>query len=88
MAVYLSVLVAVPPRGQRADQARRALQGLGVTVCPHTIGQRAAWGDSGALGLSVVEYEPRGRAASELRRVAVWVVKHLGQPGLLGGDHG
>ena len=37
-----------PARGQRADQARRAIQGLGLRVCPHTLGHRTAWGDASA----------------------------------------
>ena len=84
----VAVLVAVPPRGPRADQARRVLQSLGLTVCPHTIGHRAAWGDANALGLTVVEYDPSGRAAAELRRVAGWLAKRLDQPGLLEGNAG
>ena len=81
--VAVAVLVAVPPRGQRADQARRGLMALGLRVCPHTLGHRAAWGDAGALGLSVVEHEPNGRAAGELRRVAAWLRGVLDQPHLL-----
>ena len=54
-----------------------------MTVCPHTIGYRAAWGDAFAAGQSVVEYEPRGRAASEFRSVAGWVLARLHQPSLL-----
>ena len=67
------VLVAVPPRGQRADQAHRAIQGLGLRVCPHTLGHRTAWGDASALGLTVGEYQPAGCAAAELRRVVEWI---------------
>ena len=73
----VAVLVAVPPRGARADQARTALEGLGLRVCPHTVGHRAAWGDASAVGLTVTEYQPRGRAAAELRRVADWLVEVL-----------
>ncbi len=79
----VAILVAVPPRGQRADQARRAIHGLGLRVCPHTIGHRAAWGDAGALGLAVTEYQPQGRAAAELRRIAEWLRKLVDQPRLL-----
>ena len=68
-----AVLVGVPPRGQRADQARRAVQGFGLRVCPHTLGYRTAWGDASALGVTVGEYEPDGRAAAELRRVVEWL---------------
>lgn len=79
----VAVLVGVPPRGRRADQARRAIQGLGLRVCPHTIGHRAAWGDANALGLAVTEYQPQGRAATELRRVVGWLRTLVDQPRLL-----
>jgi chromosome partitioning protein len=65
----LAVLSAVPPQGSRQDQARKAVEAMGVSVCPHTIGNRAAFGDAGALGLSVVKHEPKGRAAEEVRQV-------------------
>ena len=78
----VAVLVEVPPRGQRADQARRAIQGLGLRVCPHTLGCRAAWGDASALGLTVGEYQPGGRAAAELRRVVEWLTLLVAQPQL------
>ena len=75
------VLNAVPPRGQRADQARRGVEALGLAVCPHVLGQRAAWGDATALGLAVTEYQPRGRAAAELLRVGGWLRERLDRPG-------
>ena len=78
----VAVLVAVPPRGPRIDQAREALQAMGVRVCPHTIGHRAAWGDSIALGLTPGEYQPRARAAAELRRLSDWIQR----PRLPGAD--
>ena len=84
----VAVLVGVPPRGPRAEQARRAIQGLGLRVCPHTIGHRAAWGDASALGLTVAEYEPQGRAAAELHRVVEWLRSVLDQPQLLEGVDG
>ena len=78
----VAVLVEVPPRGQRDDQVRRAIQGLGLRVCPHTLGHRAAWGDASALGLTVREYQPGGRAAAELRRVVEWLTLLVAQPQL------
>ena len=81
--IAVCVLVAVPPRGPRADQARRVLQGQGLPVCPHTLGHRAAWGDAAALGLTVTEHQPQGRAAAELRRVAAWLRNLVDQPQLL-----
>ena len=84
--IAVCVLVAVPPRGPRADQARRVLQGQGLPVCPHTLGHRAAWGDAAALGLTVTEHQPQGRAAAELRRVAAWLRNLVDQPQLLEED--
>lgn len=69
----VAVLVGVPARGARAAQARTVIEGAGVTVCPQVLVHRAAWGDASALGLTVTEYEPRGRAAGELRSVAAWL---------------
>ena len=76
----VSVLNSIPPRGPRAQQAAEALERFGVRVCPHTLGHRAAWGDANALGLTVTEYPPRGRAGVELRQVARWLTQVLAQP--------
>ena len=83
--IVVAVLNAVPPRGSRALEATKALDGFGVRVCPHTLGHRAAWGDANALGLTVTEYPPRGRAGVELRRVARWLTEVLAQPDMLKG---
>jgi chromosome partitioning protein len=63
----LVLLNAVPSRGQRHAQAEEALRGLGLTVCPVHFGQRAAFGDSAALGQTPLEYEPQGKASEEIR---------------------
>ena len=81
----VAILSAVPPRGSRAAQARRALARFGLPVCPHTLGHRAAWGDANALGLTVTEYPPRGRAAEEMRHVALWLTRALAEPEMLKG---
>ena len=81
----VAILSAVPPRGARAAQARRAIARFGLPVCPHTLGHRAAWGDSNALGLTVTDYLPRGRAAEEMRHVALWLTRALAEPETLKG---
>jgi chromosome partitioning protein len=63
------VLNAIPARGNRHEQAARAIKDLGLSVCSIAVGQRAAFGDAAALGLTVLEYEPNGKAASETRQV-------------------
>ena len=81
----VAILSAVPPRGARAAQARRAIARFGLPVCPHTLGHRAAWGDASALGLTVTEYPPRGQAAEEMRHVALWLTRALAEPEMLKG---
>ena len=81
----VAILSAVPPRGARAAQARRAIARFGLPVCPHTLGHRAAWGDASALGLTVTEYPPRGRAAEEMRHVDLWLTRALAEPEMLKG---
>jgi chromosome partitioning protein len=65
----LVILNAAPPRGNRHEQAIRAVEEMGLSVCPAFFGQRSAFGDSAALGLTALEYEPGGKAAEEIRLV-------------------
>jgi len=63
------VLNAVPAHGARCEQAAQAIRAMGVAVCPATIGQRVAFEYAAQLGQSAAEYEPEGKAASEIRHV-------------------
>lgn len=63
------VLNAVPAYGARCEQAAEAIRAMGVAVCPATIGQRVAFEYAAQLGQSASEYEPDGKAASEIRHV-------------------
>ncbi len=65
----LAILNAVPSQGNRHEQAKSAIEDMGISVCEHTIGQRAAFGDAGALGLSVMEHDNSGRSSDEIRQV-------------------
>lgn len=73
----LVVFNAIPHQGNRHEQASRAAQDLGIKVCPATVGQRAAFGDAAALGLSVQDYEAEGKAAFEIRKLFRYVLKQL-----------
>jgi chromosome partitioning protein len=74
----LAILNAVAPRGNRHDQARAGLKEMGIEVCEQTLGQRAAFGDAAALGLSVLEHDPAGKSAEELRAVYKAILALLG----------
>ena len=65
----LVILNAVPSRQSRQEEALAAVKALGAAVCPFMIGQRSAFGDSAALGRSVLEYDQSGKAAEEIRKV-------------------
>ena len=76
-----AVLSAAPHRGTLADQACTILTELGIEVAPVAIGQRAAHVHAIALGLSVLEHEPRGKAAAEIRALHAWTAARLKQTG-------
>ena len=67
------VLTQVPSRGHR--RALDASQGLAVhaPVAPCRIAFRNAYADAQALGLGVTEFEPRGKAADEIRSLWNWL---------------
>ena len=73
----LAVLNAVPARGSRQTQAKTAISNYGLSVCPVTLGHRAAFGDAGALGLSVLEYQPGGKASSEITELFKYIIRHV-----------
>lgn len=77
----LVVLNAIPAQGRRQDEARVAIEELGLAVCPFFITQRAAFGDAPTLGLGVTEYEPDGKAAAEVQEVYKFIKQLLYKSG-------
>jgi chromosome partitioning protein len=65
----LVILNAVPAQGTRHEQAAEAIAAMGLTVCAAQIGQRVAFEYAAQAGLTVTEYEPEGRAASDIRQL-------------------
>lgn len=73
--VFLSQL---PPHASRKREATTHIeshQSYPLSVCPHSFGHRAAFGDSGRLGLTPEEYEPNGKAAGEIVDVYKYVCR-------------
>jgi chromosome partitioning protein len=60
------VVINAAPRGKLADEARTALEGQGVTVIEPVMYHRAAYSHAVIDGEAVHEYEPDGKAASEI----------------------
>ena len=70
------LLNGVPPNVARREEAVASITRhpeAPFTVCPHTFGHRAAFGDSSVLGLTPQEYEPKGKAAQEIEIVHKYV---------------
>jgi len=58
---------AAPPQGSLHAEAQSAAEGMGFKVCPVVLRQRAAYGYAPRDGKGVIEYEPGGKAAEEVR---------------------
>lgn len=71
------VLNAAPSQGSRNEQSVRAIRGIGITVCPVHIGARVAFEYAAQLGQSVSEYEPGGKAASEIQHLYTSICRLL-----------
>lgn len=71
-------LNSVPPYPQRIAEAASSITDhpkASFVVCPHSFGNRAAFGDSSVLGLTPEEYEPKGKAALEISQAYKYVCK-------------
>lgn len=63
----VAVINSAPVRGNLPNEAVDAIRGYGLEVAPVIITQRAAFVHSLTLGQSVLEYEPEGKAAQEIK---------------------
>src|SRR3984957_11108611 len=73
------VLNSVPPVGERHAQSHEALKNWQIPICPFTLGNRVAFGDAGAMGLTAQEYEPRGKAADEVQKIYTFTAAVLAE---------
>lgn len=73
-----ALLTRVRSAGTRHEETTTWLQGRGVEVCPFSLGERVTYQDAYAQGLGVLEAEPAGKAAQEIRQVYLSISKLLG----------
>lgn len=71
-----TVLNAVTTKALKIEGVR-SLEGLDLPVAPVAIWQRVAWSHAFSGGWGVSEYEPKGKAADELRRLWQWIKQEL-----------
>jgi chromosome partitioning protein len=70
------VLTQTPPRGERIREAEVGLSMLGI-VCPIRVVARTAYQDAQGAGLGVVEFDPDGKAATEIAQLWNWIVRKM-----------
>ena len=68
------VFMAGPARAPKiyAD-ATALIRSFGIEVCPYIIADRAPFRHASAAGQTVLEFEPDGRAATEITAVHMWL---------------
>jgi chromosome partitioning protein len=71
------LLNAVPPLGKVGDEARRALDGAGVAVAELSLHQLVAFSHAVNDGRTAQEFDPTGKAATEITRLFSWVSEQI-----------
>jgi len=68
------VINAAPMRGHLAEDARAATSAR-MPVAPVILGHRSAYANAWIDGRSVEEYDPKGKAAAEIRALYRWMMR-------------
>lgn len=75
------VFTAGPPNASRIYQeAGELVEGFGTPACPIILPDRAAYRHASADGHTVMEFEPLGKAAEEVRAIYAWTCRQVGEP--------
>ncbi len=72
----LIVLNRVPPRAKMNNVIIERLNNMNINVSHQTLGNRVAYSGSIMEGLGVVESDPRGTAADEIRKLIAEIGRH------------
>lgn len=75
------IINAAPPRASLALEAAEAVRETGARVAPVTLGARIAHVHPFTLGRTAQEFEPRGKAAAEVRALYHWTAHELHRRG-------
>src|SRR5215212_7047481 len=70
------VLCAIPTKGIKGtsvEEVKGMIAHHGVEICPLTTTERAAYRNAVASGATAQEYEPKGKAAEEIRQLYQWI---------------
>ena len=65
------------PKPGSWQRRRKALQAYGVPICPVAITQRVVFSHALTGGQAVTEFEPEGKAATEIRQLWDWLCRNV-----------
>lgn len=75
------VFTAGNPNAPRVyEEAGELVEGFGTPPCPIQIPDRAAYRHASGEGRTVMEYEPAGKAADDIRQIYTWTCRQVGLP--------
>ena len=77
------IITKALPRGQEAEETKAILSGLGFSSPEQQTTNLKAYKDAAICSLSVLEYEPKGKAAEEIRALFDWLENKLAVSPLL-----
>jgi chromosome partitioning protein len=69
------VLNSVPAQGRQREQAQAFVKDLGLPVYPVALGNRSAYTHAAILGQTAQEFDPRGKAAEEIKQLYKFTCK-------------
>ena len=71
------VINAAPPQGTETAEAIASITAAGVEVCPVVLQQRKAFKQRFHEGLAAIDFEPKGKAAAEIKALLLWLCEKV-----------
>ncbi|WP_413176457.1 ParA family partition ATPase [Anabaena azotica] len=76
-AIAIALLNCVPTRGTLGDEAAEAIKQYSIPIAPVKISERTAFVRCLSAGLTVMEYEPKGKASEEIWQLYKWICQQV-----------
>jgi chromosome partitioning protein len=75
------VFTAGSPNAPRVyEEVSQLVESFGTRACPIQIPDRAAFRHASAEGQTVMEFDPTGKAADDIRQIYLWTCRQVGLP--------
>lgn len=75
---FFVVLNNAPVQGQEISDTRATLGAAGIEVAPIVLHSRKAFYSHMQQGQTAADFDPEGKAAGEIRELALWVAERIG----------